>query len=389
MSFIDTNEIRKLLECAAKKEKDLNSRASLRRDEALTPILLFGCGHLGKTTCARLQQAGIKADAFVDNDPRKWGKACMGLEILSQEMAIRRFGADARLVNCVYTASSLDSDVRRSGLNVIPYADFAFTYSETLIPHGSLDRPGRLLASSDRIIEAAGLWKDETSCQEFVAQIRYRATLKGPMPPFLDPSSTYFPEEIVDLDRQEVFIDCGAFDGDSIRAFLRRSGGWFGGVVGIEADPENAARLKAFVESLPESYAQRTRLVEVAVGAEEGTVSFQVTGTAESTFTGSIQGNQVQVPCRPLDAILKDIRPSYIKMDIEGAEPLALAGAAETIRKHSPVLAICLYHEIGHLWEIPLQIRSYTDRYDFFLRRYSDNVWEQVCYAVPKDRVKR
>ena len=38
--------------------------------------------------------------------------------------------------------------------------------------------------------------------------------------------------------------DSGEDDGDSIRAFLRRSGGWFGGAVGIEADPENAAHFE-------------------------------------------------------------------------------------------------------------------------------------------------
>jgi hypothetical protein len=74
-------------------------------------------------------------------------------------------------------------------------------------------------------------------------------------------------------------------------------------------------------------------------------------------------------------------------MDVEGAEPEALAGARETIRQHAPVLAICLYHRQSDLWEIPLQVREMTDRYSFYLRRYSDDCWEQVLYAIPKERV--
>jgi FkbM family methyltransferase len=353
------------------------------------PTLLLGCGHLGQTTRARLQSSGTEIAGFVDNDPRKWGGTCAGLPVMSLQMAVERFGPNVPLVNCVYTGRSMEIDLKRRGYNILPYSTLAFSRPDVLIPHGSMDNPAKLAAHRSKILEASALWSDDVSREEYLAQIRFRATLDGPMPPFLDPATTYFPEDVVELKRDEVFVDCGAFDGDSIRSFLRRSGGWFGGAVGIEADPENAGRLKSFVGGLPKAYADRIRVVEAAVGAEEGTISFQVTGTAESTFVGSTQGRQVQVPCRPLDKILANDKPSYVKMDIEGAEPLALAGAADTIRKNSPVLAVCLYHDFAHLWEIPLQIRAISDGYEFYLRRYSDDVWEQVCYAVPKSRVRR
>jgi FkbM family methyltransferase len=353
------------------------------------PTLLMGCGHLGKTTRARLQGAGVEVAAFVDNDPRKWGTACLGRPVLSLQMAVERYGPDLTLVNCVYTGRALEGDLRRRGFNVIPFAALASAYPDALMPHGSLDHPGKLASHRERVLEAAGVWADDASRAEYLAQIRFRATLDGPMPPFLDPATTYFPEDVVELKPDEVFVDCGAFDGDSLRAFLRRSGGWFGGAVAIEADPDNAARLRAFVDGLPRPYAGRIRVVEAAVGAQAGTIAFQVTGTAESTYVGSTHGRLVEVPCRPLDQILTDTPPSYVKMDIEGAEPLAVAGAAATIRRHTPVLAVCLYHDFAHLWEIPLQLRALSDRYAFFLRRYSDDVWEQILYAVPNERVRR
>jgi len=45
-------------------------------------------------------------------------------------------------------------------------------------------------------------------------------------------------------------------------------------------------------------------------------------------------------------------------MDIEGAEPDALRGASELLRKHLPVLAVCLYHRSEHLWQIPLYLHQ-------------------------------
>jgi hypothetical protein len=74
-------------------------------------------------------------------------------------------------------------------------------------------------------------------------------------------------------------------------------------------------------------------------------------------------------------------------MDIEGSEPDALAGARTVIARHAPVLAVCLYHRQADLWQIPLQIRAMNDSYRLHLRRYSDDCWEQVCYAIPPERL--
>lgn len=45
-----------------------------------------------------------------------------------------------------------------------------------------------------------------------------------------------------------------------------------------------------------------------------------------------------------IDAIAKGEKIDFIKMDIEGAEVKALAGAKETLRKYKPKLDICSYH---------------------------------------------
>ena len=346
------------------------------------PILLLGCGHFGQTTRARLQSSGTEIAGFVDNDPRKWGGTCAGLPVMSLQMAVERYGTNVPIVNCVYTGRSMEVDLKRRGYNILPYSTLAFSRPDVLIPHGSMDNPAKLAAHRSKILEASALWSDDASREEYLAQIRFRATLDGPMPPFLDPATTYFPDNIVELKRDEVFVDCGAFDGDSIRAFLRRSGGWFGGAIGIEADPENAGRLKSFIAGLPKAYAKHVRVVEAAVGAEKGTVTFQVTGTAESTFVGSTQGRQIQVPCRPLDEILANDQPSYIKMDIEGAEPLALAGAPPKPFAGTPQFWPCVSITTLPTYGISLSRSALSDRYEFFLRRYSDDLWEQVCYAV-------
>jgi hypothetical protein len=114
-----------------------------------------------------------------------------------------------------------------------------------------------------------------------------------------------------------------------------------------------------------------------------------MTFTALGDQTSRLSKNgSVTVPLFKLDTLLKDERPTFIKMDIEGAELEALWGAREIIRKHSPVLAICAYHESDHLWQIPLLIHSINPDLNLYLRRYLEATWELIWYAVPKGRVK-
>jgi hypothetical protein len=74
-------------------------------------------------------------------------------------------------------------------------------------------------------------------------------------------------------------------------------------------------------------------------------------------------------------------------MDIEGAELDALAGAGDIMAHSSPVMAVCAYHQCNHLWIIPRILKSANPNYRIFLRRYAEDCWETVYYAVPPDRL--
>lgn len=350
------------------------------------PPVLFGAGALGRITLDGLRRAGVEPRAFADNNQALWGKEVEGVKVLSPAEAARQFGPDVPFVVTIYTHAQASQQLRDLGVRVVPFSNLALRYASTLLPRAGLDLPHKMCGHEAQVREAFSLWADDASRREYLAQVRYRYTLNGPLPPHLPAEATYFPEDIVSFQPDEVFVDCGAYDGDSVRAFLQRCRGQFGGVVALEADPANAARLKASVAEQPEAVRNKIEVVPAAVSSRAGTIRFEATGTAASTFVGG--SGSLEVPCVRLDDVLRDRRPSYIKMDIEGAEPDAVAGARAVIQHHAPVLAICLYHDQAHLWQIPLQLRAMTDRYRFFLRRYSDDCWEQVCYAVPADRVR-
>jgi len=351
---------------------------------AKAPVL-FGAGRLGRIALEGLRRAGVTPLAFADNNAKLWGTTVDGLPVMSVADVAARFGIDAPFVVTIYTGARVLEQLRGLGLRAVPFAALFLKYADVFLPHSGLDLPHKMFAHVADIKRGFSVWADETSRAEYLAQVRYRLSLDDNLPPCLAPDDIYFPDDLVSLSADERFVDCGAFDGDSVRFFLKRRGS-FGHIVALEPDPFNCQHLRGFVADLPEATQNKVTVIQSAVGARRQRVRFDVTGTAGSC----VQGNgSFEVDCAPLDELLRDTAPTYIKMDIEGAEPDALAGARSIILKHAPVLAVCLYHCQEHLWQIPLQIRALSDRYHLFLRRYSDACWEQVCYAIPEHRLVR
>lgn len=78
----------------------------------------------------------------------------------------------------------------------------------------------------------------------------------------------------------------------------------------------------------------------------------------------------------------KDIIPTYIKMDIEGAEMEALLGAQGNIKNNKPKLAICLYHKKEDIFAIPLLVHKMNPSYKMYIRHYSNYRTDTLLYAV-------
>jgi FkbM family methyltransferase len=179
---------------------------------------------------------------------------------------------------------------------------------------------------------------------------------------------------VFQLSRNEVFVDCGAYDGDTIAEFRRETSDQFARIVAFEPDPKNFAVLKSSVNGDP-----RITLQPYATGARRETVRFILGGTGSRiSSTGTCE---VQVIT--LDEALDGIAPTYMKFDIEGGEPDALEGGSETIARYRPKMAVCLYHAPDHLWSIPLRLNGLLPDSRFTLRTYCADGWDCICYCIP------
>jgi len=76
----------------------------------------------------------------------------------------------------------------------------------------------------------------------------------------------------------------------------------------------------------------------------------------------------------------------FIKMDIEGAEQDAIEGSSETIKKYTPILAICVYHKAEDWYKIPQKVLDINPDYKIYLRHYMEGIFETVMYFIPKNK---
>jgi FkbM family methyltransferase len=285
----------------------------------------------------------------------------------------------------VYTNSQVIEQCRELGVPWVTCAELSWTLPGPQPPSLAFGSPDRLARSAREIETAASIWADAESEAEYRSQVRWRflldySVLGTPRPP----AEIYFPEDLVRPSDSEVFVDCGAFTGDTIEAFMAARGGRFERIVAIEPDAVSRRALQTRIDDWSQAGIGPIRVEPVAAGSRRGTLRFETTGTAGS----SVGSGTDTVDVAPLDEILADCRPTYIKFDVEGAEHDALLGTSGAIRANMPVLAVCLYHRPEDLWDLPLLIRSLGPDYLLFLRRYSDERWETVCYAVPAQRLK-
>ena len=189
----------------------------------------------------------------------------------------------------------------------------------------------------------------------------------------------YFPADIMKLSETENVADCGAYIGDTLETFHELVGGKCEAYYAFELDPENYGKLQEKAKEKRFSYVTP---YPYGVWSKTGDMTY---GTMSSSDSYSIynQRETQRAHVVALDDCLKDKKVSLIKMDIEGAEMEALRGCKKIIKTQSPKMAVCVYHRLEDMWQIPRYLKSVHREYKIYMRHHAKWwVSETVCYGV-------
>ena len=366
------------------KRKQSAAFHALEKEAGTRILVLFGAGHLGKLTAERLLKLNPRHELyFTDNNPAASGDV-LGIPIIPREEAFARFKDSAIFVMTIFNHIEVEKQLREAGCRYVSsYVPLYRAYPDEFMPHGGLALPDIIFENEAAIRRMDALWADEESRREYRRQLEWQlAEEYYPMPREHLARETYFAPDLVVPLPNEKLVDCGVCDGREIAEFIKLWDGKFDGVAAFEPDKRNYEMLSNNSLKLPEEQRAKVTYYPYAVSDRKETVRFLTTGSAESAM--SDQGEETQAVT--LDETLEGFHPTFIKMDIEGAEPKALRGAQRILKEDAPLLAICLYHDIVHQWELPLFIHEVNPDYKLYFRRYAQDCWETLCYAVPPSR---
>ena len=268
-------------------------------------------------------------------------------------------------------------------MSVVSFLHLAQGFPDHFLPYLQFETPRQLIAKAPDIARTLDVFADEKSRRQFVALI-VSACNSPSTPCLMTPAAIILPPSSSRRCRKTpTFVDCGAYDGDTIRMFLQRQRD-FREIVAFEPDPENYRRLQACVDALPPAIGRRITTHCKGVGERQERVAFSATGNMGAAFDNAGDCMVETVALR--DVIPAERRSIFIKFDVEGAEQAALA--EDLIREAAPSLAVSVYHRPEDIWKIPSDLRAMNSDYRLFLRTLGCDGMDVICYAVPQHGVR-
>lgn len=346
----------------------------LRRLRKFEKIGIFGAGTLGTSFYRKLKSQGVVVSCYIDNDAQKNELVISDGVLCYRPENLPYSKEDMLVLICTRYYDDIYVQLRAAGFqNILIPMSKKTGFQQQLRELGKETVLKNLFCTIDCM-------SDVESCRILVRLIEERLKNENLYGQFQDiiSSPQYFPTDIVSPDGQEVFVDCGAYNGDIISDFLEFENESFEKYIGFELSAHNYSGL---VNRIEKDYPDlKNRFVAINKGVSDRCEKITYCDMGESTSIGSDKGVEGQLTT--IDKELAGSRVTFIKMDIEGEELAALNGARESISRWMPTLAICIYHKPDDFWTIPRFVMENWPDYKLFIRHHTAVTDETVLYAV-------
>lgn len=200
------------------------------------------------------------------------------------------------------------------------------------------------------------------------------------------------PEKTIKAEKDDVVIDAGTCWGDTALYFANEVGEK-GMVYSFEFVPNNINVFKRNLSLNPHLKSRIKMIQRPLSDVSHNSYYFKDTGPGSKIDAKQFEGYDGIVTSISIDNFVEKYNLTsvdYIKMDIEGAEPIALKGAIESIKKFKPKLAISIYHRTGKhgmddFVNIPAYINNLNLGYKLYLDHYTIHNEETVLFAISDD----
>jgi FkbM family methyltransferase len=387
------------------KQSFINRVAALRQDavsylplwaRAEGPALLKQRKFIicGARCASEIRVLARHADVLAIVDDAQAGKKIFGIPVIDTDAWISRVRGNASIVSCILILGDDEYNYflrhcMQWGFNYFNPFHLMCLFKDNQIDtgneHGNLfvygyDFYSYTLQNAERLIKLADHLGDAFSQYSWFCMLLYRLTLN----PFYlkscavglgHASYTYdgyiTNRQFFNLTEDEVYIDGGAFDGDTIERFIHSVQGKFRHIYSFEPTHAHNLAIRKRLAALQYAYLpifkNKITLIEKGMWDCDTILKFNPnrgvdifeTGAAIHTNSGHFLDTDIssgvyerdmeeraaiEVPVTTIDAATNQ-DASFIKFEVEGAELKALHGATQTLQKMRPKIALSIYHK--------------------------------------------
>ncbi len=334
-------------------------------DDLKEGIAIHGAGFVGKWGAKHIKSIGGNIKFFIDIDKTKEGTQLLGIDIIhpsdKEIKSIRSIIIGARhavrQVKQQYDKNfhTLSFDSYYVIKNYSKYKDVRDNYLE--------DEKSKYIYNA---LLYSMLTETTKSCLEVMEKDMYFA----------------IPEFAGNFD--EVFVDAGAFVGDSVERFMWENLGTFRHIYAFEPGEKQFAALVCRTERLLKEWAvdpDTITLVKAGLSEKNSEMSCAYLDDHPLRHALYEGASKNMIKTYSLDSFLKGKEVSFIKVDIEGMEMEFLHGAKNTIKKYKPKMALCAYHYPCDLFSLAQYVRELCPEYKFKIRHHAPLFGDFVLYC--------
>jgi len=357
---------------AVKRSKEIYQRVF---DESHSGVYLYGAGFVGRWTIDYFKGQNIPILGVIDSDPRRIGEVFEGQYIITDD--VNQIAKEHPII--ISSRHAVYGITKKINERTNPIISIdSFVVHKEYLPE--LERLETLFRADTKSLET------------------FRAVLLSmilghtePLTEYADHSPFFSRYDFFNRDG-EVFVDAGAYVGDSVERFIWSVNGAF-------------REIHAFEPGLPQYRALNLRLTRLINEWAIKPESVKINHAALSDHNGysRIERRDEHIRTRigvsvdtlhdsavdkikniTLDTYFSHNSLSLLKVDVEGSEEALVGGGAKVIVRDKPRIALSVYHYPTDLLRLTLQIATINPDYTFTLGHHSTQLMDTVLYCRTK-----
>lgn len=336
---------------------------------------MWGAGNTSSLAQEGLdREESITIKAYIDSNVSKQGKKFFGKTIISPDNYFEKKDLPILIGSTnKKTFNEIEQNVKKQGGMVYSLDSLVFSRHK------------------EELEQVCGFLEDDYSRQVYLNMVSNRIKCELPDESLVEDNQYFCGREFSSINPNEIFVDCGAYVGDSIERYISRKSGVFGKIIAFEPDSENYKALTTRINRLRVEWninESRIETFKAGIGDSNQNVSFE-TNKGNNGLGSKVVNNASadsitdSIGMVTLDSFFENKREqvTFLKADIESYEYRMLLGAKKIIKEQKPKLAVCIYHNATDMYSIPLLVKALNPEYRLKVRQHSYGLDETVLYA--------